>query len=246
MPPLHAAPDSRRSRRALRAARPKRHRVRTVVLALVSTFALVAVGFALSPTGDPSHIPDAFELAAPRDGAVVSRSGDRAAEPTSAAPTVAETPTAPASAAPEPESAPAPEPEPEPEPAPEPAPEPEPAAPTMVEEIVTRTNDERAAAGLPALAVSDCAAQQAVARTALLVAENRFEHDPLEPILEACAARAVGENLALGYPTALAVVAGWMGSDGHRANILSARYTHIGVGCTDGPRGMLCAQVFVA
>ena len=116
----------------------------------------------------------------------------------------------------------------------------------MVEEIVTRTNEERVAAGLPALAVSDCATQQAVARTALLAAENRFEHDPLEPILEACAVRAVGENLALGYPTAVAVVAGWMGSDGHRANILNTTYTQIGVGCTEGPRGILCAQVFVS
>ena len=61
-----------------------------------------------------------------------------------------------------------------------------------------------------------------------------------------CAVRAVGENLALGYPTALAVVAGWMGSEGHRNNILSAKYTQIGVGCTEGPRGILCAQVFVA
>ena len=116
----------------------------------------------------------------------------------------------------------------------------------MVEEIVTRTNAERVAAGLPALTVSECATQQAVARTALLAAENRFEHDPLEPILEACAARAVGENLALGYPTALAVVAGWMGSAGHRANILSTRYTQIGVGCTEGPRGILCGQVFLS
>ncbi|KQY23208.1 hypothetical protein ASD16_11650 [Cellulomonas sp. Root485] len=208
--------------------------------------ALVAVPFALtSPTVQP-HIPDAFELAAPRDGGPVSRSGGRAPAAESAAPTtdtpateapVTGTPTSdtPAAAAPV-----------VPAPAPEPAPAPVPAAPTMVEQIVTRTNEERAAAGLPALAVSDCAAQQAVARTALLAAENRFEHDPLEPILEACAARAVGENLALGYPTALAVVAGWMGSDGHRANILSPTYTHIGVGCTEGPRGILCAQVFVA
>jgi uncharacterized protein YkwD len=116
----------------------------------------------------------------------------------------------------------------------------------MIDLIVTRTNEERVARGLPALAVSECATQQAVTRTALLAAENRFEHDPLEPIMEACAARAVGENLALGYRTADAVVAGWMGSKGHAANILSTTYTHIGVGCTQGPRGLLCAQVFVA
>ena len=66
-----------------------------------------------------------------------------------------------------------------------------------------------------------------------------------QPLLEACAARAVGENLALGYPTPLAVVAGWMGSDGHRANILNPTYTQIGVACTASPKGQLCAQVFL-
>ncbi|WP_315095738.1 CAP domain-containing protein, partial [uncultured Cellulomonas sp.] len=122
---------------------------------------------------------------------------------------------------------------------------PPPPPPTVGEQIVTLTNAERVAAGLTPFTVSPCATDQATARTALLVAEDRFEHDPLEPILEACAARAVGENIALGYPTPAAVVAGWMGSPGHRANILNPDYTQIGVGCTTGPKGALCAQVFV-
>ena len=42
--------------------------------------------------------------------------------------------------------------------------------------------------------------------------------------------RASGENIAKGYSTPAAVVAGWMNSSGHRANILSANYTEIGVG----------------
>ena len=120
-----------------------------------------------------------------------------------------------------------------------------PEPPTLVDEIVTRTNAERAAAGLPALEVSPCATEQAASRTATLAAEDRFEHDPLEPVLAACGSSRAGENLALGYPTALAVVAGWMGSDGHRANILGDAYTQIGVGCATGPRGLLCAQVFL-
>ena len=120
-----------------------------------------------------------------------------------------------------------------------------PEPPTLVDEIVTRTNAERAAAGLPALEVSPCATEQAASRTAALAAEDRFEHDPLEPVLAACGSNRAGENLALGYPTALAVVAGWMGSDGHRANILGGAYTQIGVGCATGPRGLLCAQVFL-
>ena len=42
--------------------------------------------------------------------------------------------------------------------------------------------------------------------------------------------RSAGENIAKGYSTPQAVVNGWMNSSGHRANILNANYTHIGVG----------------
>lgn len=44
---------------------------------------------------------------------------------------------------------------------------------------------------------------------------------------------AVGENLALGpFASDAAVVEAWMGSPGHRANILNSRFTEIGVGVT--------------
>jgi len=39
-----------------------------------------------------------------------------------------------------------------------------------------------------------------------------------------------GENIAAGYPTAEAVMAGWMSSDGHRSNILAGGSNEIGVG----------------
>ena len=42
--------------------------------------------------------------------------------------------------------------------------------------------------------------------------------------------RTAGENIAYGYATPQAVVDGWMNSPGHRANILNASYTKIGVG----------------
>ena len=42
--------------------------------------------------------------------------------------------------------------------------------------------------------------------------------------------RAAGENIAMGYGTPQAVVDGWMNSPGHRANILNANFTQIGVG----------------
>ncbi|MEA4832912.1 hypothetical protein SDC9_89644 [bioreactor metagenome] len=42
--------------------------------------------------------------------------------------------------------------------------------------------------------------------------------------------RTAGENIAQGYKTPQAVVDGWMNSSGHRANILNASFTEIGVG----------------
>ncbi|GCE75957.1 hypothetical protein CBZ_10130 [Cellulomonas biazotea] len=129
---------------------------------------------------------------------------------------------------------------------PVPAPAPAATAPQPADvEIVTLGNAARRAAGLGDLAVSACAQEQALARASLLVAEGRFEHDPLEPILAACGGRTVGENLAVGYPTAQATVDAWLASPGHRANLLSPNFTSIGVACVDGPRGPLCAQVFL-
>ena len=42
--------------------------------------------------------------------------------------------------------------------------------------------------------------------------------------------RSAGENIAMGQRTPQEVVNAWMNSSGHRANILSKDFTHIGVG----------------
>ena len=55
--------------------------------------------------------------------------------------------------------------------------------------------------------------------------------------------RSAGENIAKGYATPQAVVNGWMNSSGHRANILNANYTHIGVGYVSG--GNYWTQMFI-
>ena len=43
-----------------------------------------------------------------------------------------------------------------------------------------------------------------------------------------------GENIAAGYGTPAAVMAGWMNSSGHRANILNCSSAAIGVGIGKG------------
>ncbi len=254
--PVPRAPQRRRELRGRGRATPARRvRVlRTAVLAALATAALVTVPAVLAPP--PSGSDRAVgsgqqsDVQALRETERAGRSGareptsttspsatDGATTPPGGTPATTTTPSATQPAVP---AAPPTEPTASTEPGVEPA-----ADPTVADEIVTRTNAERAAAGLAPFTVSTCATEQAEARTALLVAQDRFEHDPLEPVLTACGAHAVGENLALGYPTPRAVVAGWMGSDGHRANILNPTYTQIGVACTPGAHGQLCGQVFL-
>ena len=55
--------------------------------------------------------------------------------------------------------------------------------------------------------------------------------------------RSAGENIARGYSTPQAVVNGWMNSSGHRANILNASYTQIGVGYV--AQGHYWTQLFI-
>ena len=55
--------------------------------------------------------------------------------------------------------------------------------------------------------------------------------------------RSAGENIARGQATPQAVVNAWMNSSGHRANILNASFTHIGVGYVAD--GKYWTQMFV-
>ncbi len=55
--------------------------------------------------------------------------------------------------------------------------------------------------------------------------------------------RSAGENIARGQATPQAVVNAWMNSSGHRANILNASYTQIGVGYVAG--GNYWTQMFI-
>ncbi len=56
--------------------------------------------------------------------------------------------------------------------------------------------------------------------------------------------RSAGENIAKGQSTPAAVVNAWMNSSGHRANILSKSFTHIGVGYVSG--GHYWTQMFIS
>lgn len=55
-----------------------------------------------------------------------------------------------------------------------------------------------------------------------------------------------GENIAAGYPTAAAVMDGWMHSEGHRANIMNPSFTKVGIGLykTSDAFGYHWTQIF--
>jgi hypothetical protein len=55
-----------------------------------------------------------------------------------------------------------------------------------------------------------------------------------------------GENIAWGHGTPASVVIGWMGSLGHRANILDPDFNRLGVGVHVDAAGRLCwVQLFI-
>lgn len=55
---------------------------------------------------------------------------------------------------------------------------------------------------------------------------------------------AAGENIAYGYNTPEKVMNAWMNSSGHRANILSTNFDHIGIGVYEVNGTVYCSQLF--
>ncbi|MBR3867347.1 MAG: CAP domain-containing protein [Butyricicoccus sp.] len=109
------------------------------------------------------------------------------------------------------------------------------SADAFVTEVVRLVNAERAKAGLPALTMDRAANAAAQVRAREIV--SNFSHT--RPNGASCFTalreagvnyRGAGENIAYGQSSAQAVVNAWMNSEGHRANILNAQFTAIGVG----------------
>ena len=105
--------------------------------------------------------------------------------------------------------------------------------------VVQLVNDTRRGVGLRMLGYDTHLARFAQSRSTAMVAENRLSHRGWERGLRSAGLvdDALGENVAYNYATADAVMAGWMRSPGHRANILTRTFKRIGVGCVIDPRG---------
>ena len=105
----------------------------------------------------------------------------------------------------------------------------------------TLINQRRAENGLEPLAISADLSVKARIKSQDMRDNNYFDHNsptygsPFDLMQSlGITYRTAGENIAMGYKTAEAVVDAWMNSPGHRANILSTNYTTMGIGFVDG------------
>lgn len=224
--------------------------------ALVAGAAIAGVTTILTqPTGTPIEVP----IAVGYDGAAhrvrptdLPRSGDAAAlaapgatpsttaPPTtssattsSAAPTTSSTPAKSSSSA-----TPAPDPTTPSSKTETPAPPPPPQqnpSPGLAGEVITLVNQERAGKCAP-LTVDDRLTTSAQRHSSDMATRKYFSHTTPDGVSFDQRIRAAGypspaaENIAKGQRTAAQVMAGWMDSSGHRANILNCSYKKIGVG----------------
>lgn len=109
-------------------------------------------------------------------------------------------------------------------------------------EVIRLVNEIRAENGLKTLSANWELSRVARYKSEDMVRNRYFSHTsptygtPFQMIRAfGLSYRSAGENIAYGQRTPAAAVEAWMNSSGHRANILNASYTQIGVGyCASG------------
>jgi uncharacterized protein YkwD len=111
----------------------------------------------------------------------------------------------------------------------------------IMKEILVLLNKERAKVKLPALKAHATIDGLALIKGKDLVDYNYFAHESprlgdYSDMLDKAGIKNRGsaENLTAGYPTAEMAVKAWMDSPGHKSNILTREYTHVGVGTYSG------------
>jgi uncharacterized protein YkwD len=106
--------------------------------------------------------------------------------------------------------------------------------------VLQLINDERALVGADPLRIDRQLDQAAQLHTDNMVKSDSMEHQlsgeaSLGSRISAAGYQysSVAENIAAGQTTPEIVVQSWMGSDGHRANILNPQFTDLGIGYSD-------------
>ncbi len=107
-------------------------------------------------------------------------------------------------------------------------------------EVLHLVNQQRKANGLKELTLSTKLISLAEMKSKDMADKNYFSHTsptygtPFEMLQKyGVSYRSAGENIAKGQATSEQVMQDWLNSSGHRANILSPRFTEIGIGYYD-------------
>lgn len=108
----------------------------------------------------------------------------------------------------------------------------------LARQVFDLCNQERAKVGAPPLTYGIPAERAAKAHSSDMVNRAYFDHvtpEGWQPVDRLIATGATGylsngENIAAGQQSPADVMASWMNSPGHRANILNPDFTHLGVG----------------
>ena len=118
-------------------------------------------------------------------------------------------------------------------------------------EVVRLVNEERRSRGLGELTYDWQLSRVARYKSEDMKENNYFSHtsptygSPFQMMKSfGISYKSAGENIARGQSTPSTVVKAWMNSSGHRANILNASFTHIGVGFVAD--GKYWTQMFIS
>lgn len=111
------------------------------------------------------------------------------------------------------------------------------ATDTYEARLLYLVNLQRARRGLVKLRVGYCVDGYAERWAVNLLRKGYLYHQSLYPILRNCHATLVGENIGYGNVSADRMMAMWMASAGHRANILNPRFRYIGLGAVRSSSG---------
>lgn len=124
---------------------------------------------------------------------------------------------------------------------PTPVPVPPPTSQSAQNGVLELTNQYRAANGVAPLTLQPQLATAAQAFAQLMNDLVFFDHTSPDgtTVGQRLAAagynwRTYGENIAWGYRTPEDVMSGWIGSAGHRTNLLNAAFTEVGIGYVSG------------
>ena len=118
-----------------------------------------------------------------------------------------------------------------------------------ISEVVRLVNAERAKEGLAALQMDSSLNSAAQVRAKEIVTSFSHTRPNGSNCFTALSEAGIkyngsGENIAYGQKTPAEVVNAWMNSAGHRANIMSSKFTKIGVGCHNSNGTYYWSQFF--